>query len=119
MRLKNFVVLGLLMVMLAAPTLAATRIRVATGPWGGVYFLVGTALAHLLSAHIRDTTAMAEPVTSSAHSLELIHRGEATIGLSAWPPRSSVSAGNVSSVKSTTTSGSSWRLWTLARASSR
>ena len=61
--------------------LPATRISVATGPWGGVFYLVGASLAHLLSKNVRDTTAIAEPVTGSAHGLELVDRGEATIGL--------------------------------------
>jgi len=79
---KSNVGVGLLVVLLAtAPTAAATRITVATGPWGGVYFLVGTALAHVLSNHISGTTAVAEPVTGSAHGLELVDRGEATIAL--------------------------------------
>src|SRR5262249_22561031 len=76
------IVLALLLVVLAVgPTAGATRITVATGPWGGVYFRVGTALAHVLGNHVTGATAMAEPVTGSAHGLELVHRGEATIGL--------------------------------------
>ena len=51
---------GALLVVLLTSSLAlpATRVSVATGPWGGVFFLVGTALAHLLSKHVRDTTAI-------------------------------------------------------------
>ena len=76
------IVVGILVSLLAVgPTIAATRITVATGPWGGVYFLVGTALARVLGKHISGTTAVAEPVTGSAHGLELVHRGEATIAL--------------------------------------
>lgn len=73
---------ALLMVLLAsAPALPAARISVATGPGGGVFSLVGTSLAHVLSKHVRDATAVAEPVTGSAHGLELVDRGAATIGL--------------------------------------
>ncbi len=73
---------GALLVVLLTSSLAlpATRVSVATGPWGGVFFLVGTALAHLLSKHVRDATAIADPVTGSAHALEIIDKGEATIG---------------------------------------
>jgi TRAP transporter TAXI family solute receptor len=79
---RRFVLpLALLVLALVVPGTAATRITIATGPWGGVYFLVGTAMAHLLSKHISGATAIAEPTTGSAHSLEIIHRGEATIGL--------------------------------------
>jgi len=80
--MKRCVVLVLLAMLLAAPAaLSATRIVVATGPWGGVFFLVGTSLAHVLSKNIRDTTAVADPVTGSAHGLDLVDRGEATIAL--------------------------------------
>jgi hypothetical protein len=73
---------GLLTLLLVtAPTLAATHITVATGPWGGVYFLVGTALAHVLSNHVSGATAVAEPAAGSAHGLELVDRGEATLAL--------------------------------------
>ena len=81
MRRQLVLPLALLVVALVVPGSAATRVTIATGPWGGVYFLVGTALAHLLSKHIPGTTAVAEPVTGSAHGLELVHRGDATIGL--------------------------------------
>ncbi len=81
MRCRFLVPLVLLVLALVVPGTAATRITIATGPWGGVYFLVGTAMAHLLSKHIPGATAVAEPATGSAHSLELVHRGEATIGL--------------------------------------
>ena len=80
--MKKGVAVALLVVLIASsPALPATRIVVATGPWGGVFFLVGTSLAHLLSKHVRDATAIAEPVTGSAHGLELVDKGEATIGL--------------------------------------
>src|SRR4030095_2275217 len=68
----------LLILALVVPGTAATRITIATGPWGGVYFWGEPAMAHLLSKHIPGSTAIAEPATGSAHSLELVHRGEAT-----------------------------------------
>ena len=80
--MKKSTAVALLMVLMASSSaLPATRITVATGPWGGVFFLVGTSLAHLLSRHVRDASAVAEPVTGSAHGLELVDKGEATIGL--------------------------------------
>ena len=81
MRRRFIVPFVILVLALVVPGTAATRITIATGPWGGVYFLVGTAMAHLLSKHIPGAPAIAEPATGSAHSLEIIHRGEATIGL--------------------------------------
>jgi TRAP-type uncharacterized transport system substrate-binding protein len=81
MRRRFIAMLAILLLALAVPGTAATRITISTGPWGGVYFLVGTAMAHLLSMYIPGATAIAEPATGSAHSLEFVHRGEATIGL--------------------------------------
>jgi TRAP transporter TAXI family solute receptor len=60
--------------------LGATQVSVATGPWGGVYFLVGTALANVLSKHMPGVKVVAEPATGSAHGLELVDAGDATIG---------------------------------------
>jgi len=80
--MRRVIAVGLVLALLVPTALLAdTRITVATGPWGGVYFVVGTALAHFLSTHIHGTTAIAETVTGSAHGLELVHRGEATIAL--------------------------------------
>jgi TRAP transporter TAXI family solute receptor len=81
MRRRFIALLAILLLALGVPGTAATRITISTGPWGGVYFLVGTAMAHLLSKYIPGATAIAEPATGSAHSLEFVHRGEATIGL--------------------------------------
>src|SRR5262245_66665848 len=81
MRRRFMALLAILLLALGVPGTAATRITISTGPWGGVYFLVGTAMAHLLSEYIPGATAIAEPATGSAHSLEFVHRGEATLGL--------------------------------------
>src|SRR4030095_11138263 len=81
MRHRFIVPLVLFVLALVVPGTDAPRITIATGPWGGVYFLVGTAMAHLLSKYIPGATAIAEPATGSAHSLEVVHRGGATIGL--------------------------------------
>jgi hypothetical protein len=61
--------------------MGATRIGIGAGPWGGVYFFVGTALATLLNKHMPGVDAVAEPVTGGAHGLELLHKGELTIAL--------------------------------------
>src|SRR4030095_3462395 len=74
MRRRFIVPLVLFVLALVVPGTAATRITIATGPWGGVYFLVGTAMAHLLSKYIPGATAIAEPASGSAHSLEFLHR---------------------------------------------
>ncbi len=80
--MKNVVVVGLVAALLApAPAIGATRVSVGAGPWGGVYFFVGTALANILGKHIPGVNAVAVPVTGSAHGLELAHKGDLTIAL--------------------------------------
>src|SRR5215470_3027566 len=60
--------------LVAASVMGATRLSVGAGPWGGVYFFAGTALADLLNKHLPAVNAVAVPVTGGAHSLELLHR---------------------------------------------
>jgi uncharacterized protein len=67
--------------LVPATTGSVTRITVGTGPWSGVFFPVGGALVQLLNKHLSGVDAVAVPVTGSAHALELLHRGELTIGL--------------------------------------
>ena len=75
-----FVALGsiLLVPVLVA---SATRVVIATGPWSGVYFPVGEALAKVLTKHIRGVQAVTTPAVGSAHALELAHSGEATLAI--------------------------------------
>jgi len=67
--------------LLSVSVMGATRLSVGAGPWGGVYFFVGTALASLLSKHMPAVDAKAVPVTGGVHGLELLHKGELTIAL--------------------------------------
>jgi TRAP transporter TAXI family solute receptor len=69
--------------ILLAPVLVAstTRVSIATGPWSGVYFPVGEALAKVLTKRIPGVQAVTTPAVGSAHALELIHSGEATLGI--------------------------------------
>jgi hypothetical protein len=80
--MRKVVAVGLVAALLVpAPAIGATRVSVGAGPWGGVYFFVGTALAKILSKHVPGVNAVAVPVTGSAHGLELVHKGELTIAL--------------------------------------
>jgi uncharacterized protein len=64
-----------------AMAVGATRVTIGTGPWSGVYFLVGAALADLLNKHVGGVTAVPEPVAGSAHALELVDAGSLTIAI--------------------------------------
>src|SRR3990172_6633735 len=64
-----------------APAAAATRISVGTGPTGGVYYFVGTAMTKILNQYLPGVSATPEPVTGSAHATKLTHSGDLTIAL--------------------------------------
>jgi uncharacterized protein len=76
-----FVALLVPSLVVPATTAGTTRIAVGTGPWSGVFFPVGGALAELLTKHLPGVEAVPVPVTGSAHALELLHRGELTIAI--------------------------------------
>jgi TRAP transporter TAXI family solute receptor len=59
----------------------ATRVTIATGPWSGVYYPVGEALAKLLGKRIPGVQAVTIPAVGSAHALELAHTGEASLAI--------------------------------------
>jgi len=69
------------MVLTWTVAVATTRVTIGTGPWGGVFFPVGSALAKILNRYARDITATAEPVEGFAHALELLHTGQLTLAL--------------------------------------
>jgi uncharacterized protein len=80
--MKRSMVLGLVLVLLA-PSAArgVTRISIGTGPWGGVAFPVGGALATILNRYVPHIKATAEPVEGSAHALELVHTSKLTLAI--------------------------------------
>jgi len=51
---------------------SATRVSIATGPWSGVYFPVGEALAKILTKPIPGVHVVTTPAVGSAHALELV-----------------------------------------------
>lgn len=67
--------------LLTALAAGATRISIATGPWSGVYYPVGEALAKLLGKRLPGVQAVTTPAVGSAHALELVHTGEASLAI--------------------------------------
>jgi TRAP transporter TAXI family solute receptor len=61
--------------------LSAARVTIGTGPWSGVYFPLGVALANLLNKHIPGAGVVSVPVVGSAHALERVHTGELTVAI--------------------------------------
>lgn len=71
---------------LAAQT--KTRISIATGGTGGVYYPLGGGLAALISKHIPGTEATAEVTTASVDNMKLLHTDKVAVAFtlpdSAW-----------------------------------
>ncbi|HEY7713482.1 MAG TPA: TAXI family TRAP transporter solute-binding subunit [Candidatus Binatia bacterium] len=65
-----------------------TRLSIATGGTGGVYYPLGGALAALISKRIPNTEATAEVTTASVDNMKLIHSGRVAMAFtlpdSAW-----------------------------------
>jgi TRAP transporter TAXI family solute receptor len=80
--MKTVALVGLLAVLLVPGLITgSTRVSIATGPWGGVYFPVGEALAKVLNKRIAGMEAVPMPVAGSAHALELVHSGEVSLAI--------------------------------------
>ncbi len=80
--MKTVPLVGLLGILLVPGlVMSATRVSIGTGPWSGVYFPVGEALAKVLNKHIPGMEAVSTPVVGSAHALELVHSGEVSLAL--------------------------------------
>jgi TRAP transporter TAXI family solute receptor len=58
-----------------------TRISIATGGTGGVYYPVGGGIAALISKHIPNTEATAEVTTASVDNMKLLHADRIALAL--------------------------------------
>lgn len=70
--------------MLSAPAFAQsrTRLTVATGGTGGVYFVYGGGLARILTEKMQNTQATAQVTGGSVDNINLVSAGDADMGLS-------------------------------------
>lgn len=59
-----------------------TRISIATGGTGGVYYPLGGGMAALISKHIPNTEATAEVTTASVDNVKLLHGNRVALALS-------------------------------------
>jgi TRAP-type uncharacterized transport system substrate-binding protein len=68
-----------------------TRLSIATGGTGGVYYPLGGGMAALISRNIPGTEATAEVTTASVDNMKLIHTGRVALALTlpdtAWDAR--------------------------------
>ena len=58
-----------------------TRLSIATGGTGGVYYPLGGGMAALISKHISGTEATAEVTTASVDNMKLLHTGKVALAL--------------------------------------
>ncbi len=65
----------------AAEAQTKTRLSIATGGTGGVYYPLGGGLAALISKHIPATEATAEVTTASVDNMKLLHTGKVALAL--------------------------------------
>jgi hypothetical protein len=70
--------------MLSTPVLAQsrTRLTIATGGTGGVYFVYGGGLARILTEKMQNTQATAQVTGGSVDNVNLVSAGDADMGLS-------------------------------------
>ncbi len=59
-----------------------TRLSIATGGTGGVYYPVGGGIAALISRYARGVEATAEATAASVDNLKLLHAGKVALALS-------------------------------------
>ena len=88
--MKRTVLIALVLALTALPAQAQdkTRLSVATGGTGGVYYPLGGAIANVLSKHFQGVVATAEVTSASIDNLKLVGAGRADIAFtmadSAW-----------------------------------
>src|SRR5262245_58942724 len=77
---------GVMVFVLAAAASATaqvkTRLSIATGGTGGVYYPLGGGMAALISKHIPNTEATAEVTTASVDNVKLLHGNRVGLALS-------------------------------------
>ena len=56
-----------------------TRLSIATGPTGGVYYPLGGGIAELISKHLPGVAATAEATSASVDNLKLLHAGKVAL----------------------------------------
>ena len=78
--MKWFLILGLSLILLMAPSLAraqnAVRLSIATGGRGGIYYPIGSGMAGLLSKYVSNVDATAEVTSASVDNCLLLNKSK-------------------------------------------
>ena len=80
MKRIGWIAATLLGVVMANSALAQTRISIATGGTGGVYYPLGGGIANVLSKYVPNMQATAEVTGASVDNMKLVGAGKAEVG---------------------------------------
>ena len=80
MKRIGWIAAALLGVVMANAAFAQTRISIATGGTGGVYYPLGGGLANVLSKYVPNMQATAEVTGASVDNMKLVGAGKAEVG---------------------------------------
>ena len=80
MKRFGWIAAGLIGVVAATSAVAQTRISIATGGTGGVYYPLGGGIANVLSKYVPNMQATAEVTGASVDNMKLVGAGKAEVG---------------------------------------
>jgi len=80
MKRFGWIAAGLLGMVMAGSAVAQTRISIATGGTGGVYYPLGGGIANVLSKYVPNMQATAEVTGASVDNMKLVGGGKAEVG---------------------------------------
>ena len=80
MKRSGWIAAGLLGLAIANAAVAQTRISIATGGTGGVYYPLGGGIANVLTKYVPNMQATAEVTGASVDNMKLVGAGKAEVG---------------------------------------
>lgn len=80
MKRFGWIAAGLIGAAMAGSAIAQTRISIATGGTGGVYYPLGGGIANVLSKYVPNMQATAEVTGASVDNMKLVGAGKAEVG---------------------------------------
>ena len=80
MKRFGWIAAGLIGAAIAGSAIAQTRISIATGGTGGVYYPLGGGIANVLSKYVPNMQATAEVTGASVDNMKLVGAGKAEVG---------------------------------------
>src|SRR5215470_3401447 len=81
MKKTTLLAVAVAVALAAPPALTQTRLSIATGGTGGVYYPLGGGLANVLTSSLKGVEATAEVTSASVDNVKLVGSGRADIAL--------------------------------------